>query len=294
MGPKEIEFPRKRCGMSRVRNWCFTVNNYSKDDLERLSEVQVGYIVYGFEVGESGTPHLQGYVELLNPKSMSATKKYLGVECHLEARKGTGLQASDYCKKGEEYVERGELKNPNGVTKQYKEIVDHIKDGRGLRELVEDGASLHILQYARNIIPLLEEGRNFKTQVWWLHGATGTGKSRYCHEMYPEAYWKSPTTKWWDGYDGQDVVVVDDYRKDFCTFAELLRLCDRYPLQVEYKGGTRQFRPKVLVFTSPKSWEDWWLGRTDEDLAQLKRRIEYTLEVGTLEWYCTRCTGNPG
>ena len=85
--------------MSRTRNWVFTINNFSDVEQEACQKLECSYIVVGTEVGASGTPHLQGYVEFANAKTMTAVKKLLGGRAHLEPRKGTPLQASDYCKK---------------------------------------------------------------------------------------------------------------------------------------------------------------------------------------------------
>lgn len=108
----------------------------------------------------------------------------------------------------------------------------------------------------------------------WFYGSTGTGKTRSAYEISPLAYFKSPTNHWWDGYEGQETVIIDDYRVDFCKFSQLLRLFDRYPLSVEVKGGTVEFLAKDIYITTPKSPQDTWASRTEEDLAQLMRRIE--------------------
>ena len=117
--------------------------------------------------------------------------------------------------------------------------------------------------------------RSWKTVVFWFYGPTGTGKSFAAMEYAKDAYWKMGGNKWWDGYDGQSDVIIDDYRKDLCTFNELLRLLDRYPLLVERKGGSMQFLAKRIFITSPFSPSGVWEGRIEEDLAQLMRRIEH-------------------
>ena len=102
-------------------------------------------------------------------------------------------------------------------------------------------------------------------------------------DSYPDAYWCMSISKWWEGYDAHETVIINDYRKDFCKFSELLNLLDRYPYRIECKGSSRQMLAKTIVITTPKSPEETWKNRTDEDLTQLMRRIDKVLffEVGT-------------
>lgn len=131
----------------------------------------------------------------------------------------------------------------------------------------------------------IQQRRNWKTTIFWLYGATGTGKSRWAHEQDPEAYIKEPTTKWWDGYDGEATVIIDDARRDMCTFAYMLRLFDRYPLPIETKGGTCQFLARTIYFTSPFHPRQFWEGRCTEDLKQLLRRIEHIRHYTALDTF---------
>lgn len=68
-------------------------------------------------------------------------------------------------------------------------------------------------------------------------------------------------------------MIIDDYRCNFSTFSSLLRLLDRYPLQVECKGGTLQFNAKTVIITAPQHPRVMWAAREDGDLNQLCRRI---------------------
>lgn len=98
--------------MSR-RRYCFTLNNFTPSDVERLESLGTSdcckYLVYGRERGDSGTPHLQGFIIFSNSVSFSSAKSKLGNSCHIEAARGTSNQAADYCKKDGEYTEHGEL-----------------------------------------------------------------------------------------------------------------------------------------------------------------------------------------
>jgi hypothetical protein len=52
---------------------------------------------------------------------------------------------------------------------------------------------------------------------------------------------------------------------------------------VEYKGGSTEFRAKIVWVTTPKSPKDTWEGRSDEDIAQLLRRVETVERFGEEE-----------
>ena len=78
---------------------------------------------------------------------------------------------------------------------------------------------------------------------------------------------------WWDGYEAQLEVILDDYRPAMCPFHELLRLLDRYPMKVEYKGGSTELQATTFVITTCERPELLWNGKTDEMIDQLIRRL---------------------
>lgn len=87
----------------------FTLNNYTVADTDRLDALgpTVKYLVYGLEVGESGTPHIQGYVAFGSAIAFSSAKDKVGARAHLEVAKGTPKQAAEYCKKDGNFKEFG-------------------------------------------------------------------------------------------------------------------------------------------------------------------------------------------
>lgn len=136
----------------------------------------------------------------------------------------------------------------------------------------------------------LERFRDWPMEIICYIGPSGTGKSREARRAYPDAYW-GPKGKWWDGYCGQETVVVDEMYGHRFGFSDLLQLLDRYPYQVETKGGVAQFVSRRIVFTSNQHPQDWYNAeRTHQgDWAQnpLNRRLReygriiYTGEVHT-------------
>jgi len=83
--------------MSAAKNWVFTINNYRDNDIEKLEKMfdhgHFSYIVYGKEVGEHGTPHIQGYVQLKKKMRMAQVKKFISSRAHLEVSRGSPEQA---------------------------------------------------------------------------------------------------------------------------------------------------------------------------------------------------------
>lgn len=84
--------------MSAAKNWCFTINNYTQSDYEKLEVMfnheHFSYIVYGKEVGDQGTPHLQGYVQFKKKMRLNQAKKFISPRAHMEVSRGSPDVAS--------------------------------------------------------------------------------------------------------------------------------------------------------------------------------------------------------
>lgn len=115
--------------MSIARNWCFTINNFSSDDLERLDQLSatigedIKYLVYGRETGENGTPHLQGYIQFSKKKRLGQVRNQISERGHFEVSQGTPLQAAQYCKKDGEFNEFGTLQRQGSVDYTFQRII---------------------------------------------------------------------------------------------------------------------------------------------------------------------------
>lgn len=112
------------------RRYCFTLNNYTAEDELRLTQLaesdRVKYLVYGRERGESGTPHLQGFVIFNSSVIFNTAKRQIGDSAHLEAANGTSVQASDYCKKDGDFCEFGDLGLRPGKRNDWEEYKDWV------------------------------------------------------------------------------------------------------------------------------------------------------------------------
>ena len=130
-----------------------------------------------------------------------------------------------------------------------------------------------------------------KKLVLWFRGESGEGKSRMAVDIakkYNLDYWISnDSLKWFDGYHGQEMAILDDFRKGMLgDWSFLLRLLDGYPLLVQVKGAHVKWCPKIIVITSPGTPGEafQWINREGEAQSwdhqdQLERRLTYEDEV---------------
>lgn len=256
--------------MSRNRNWCFTINNYTSEEFAACCELKCQYIVIGDEKGENGTPHLQGYVEFHEAHTLSAIKKHMP-RAHLEIAKGNAEHNKAYCTKEKLVYENGEPKR-QGKRSDIQRVRDDLSSGANMRSIISTANSLQSIRMAEIYLSYNEPKRNWKPLVKWYYGTTGTGKSYSAYAELEDVYTAGDTAKWWQGYDGHENVIIDDFRSSFISFNNLLKLLDAYPYLVEVKGGSRQFLARKIIITSPYHPKDVY--NTNEEVEQLIRRID--------------------
>ena len=137
-----------------------------------------------------------------------------------------------------------------------KSPIDVLRD-----ETLEDAWST-ALRLHRSWSALLAESvtpRNILVDpvVIVLYGPPGTGKTKLAHELFPKLYRKSPG-KWFDRYRGQSEILYDDFDGTDMTFTYWKQVLDRYPMQVEFKGGSLDLAATTHVITTNYWPSHWW------------------------------------
>ena len=276
------------------RGWCFTWNNYTDDNIEYVKSLidsqkpKVRYVVFGKEVGEKGTPHLQGYIYFENKQRFDSVRKLIKNN-HVEEQRGTIDQAVDYCKKENDFIEIGS-KPVNGKRTDLDAVYAKIKEGVSIDDIIVDTPDVY--NYAHRAMHKLEDVqmrkrfRNFMTEGEWIYGPTGVGKSEYAFSQIEKSYVYPYDNGWCDAYRQQEIFILDEFRGQI-PFNELLRMVDKHPNYSVRRRGREPlpFLSKKVIVTSSLHPRDVFHSLSGSDsLSQLYRRFKiYQIdEDGTL------------
>lgn len=250
--------------MSRARSYCFTLNNWTVEQRDAIHSLDCVYLDCYEETGKQGTAHLQGFICFENARSLSAVSKLL-FNAHVEPKRGTFKEASEYCKKG-----TGTPDAPIGAVGFSKGVLPMDQVAKGHAEIIRWKTALEAVQEGRleDVCPqilctslakieyavarLESKKRKFVDLETfdneWHWGPPKSGKSA-TQKDYPDHYKKMSHNKWWDHYEFQEVVFIDDFA-DRKLLDELLNWADLYPTRAEFKGGSMLIRPKKIIVTA--------------------------------------------
>lgn len=274
--------------MSSAR-WCFTVNNplgwtpvYQPEEM--------AYLVYENEVGEQGTPHVQGYVRFHGRKRMNTVKNiFERPDMHLEMAKGTERENKDYCSKDGAPVEHGTYDpeaGKQGRRSDLEAVADMVNHGIAIRDIalahpadfIRYHGGIQALIAAAGPLPPLE--RDVRVTVLW--GPTGAGKTHRIRMEYPAAYSVEPGRAPWDGYQGQTEVVFDEFDYSKWPVTMMNRFLDKWRLELDARYHNRYAawtRVVILANSSPTRW----YANEDAPLVEAFRR-----RLATVKWVGTR------
>lgn len=233
--------------------------------------------------------HVQFAIQFTRTRQFSYVKK-IDEQAHWEPAYGSADAVRKYCTKEESRFdgpwEFGKI-GLRGKTGGLDEAAEMVKQGVPLKE-VADAMPVVWVKHSRGLydlrktLDLEQDRRDFGDEgpeLWVLHGPSGTGKSRYVKEHWPDAFWKIPEEKWWDGYTGQETVVLDDFKGSSMRLTDFQRLIDWYPLWVEIKGGAVPMLAKRYVITSNEPPE-WWYPKADPHGTVVRRVNDFARSKG--------------
>lgn len=261
----------------RSRGYCFTFNNWTPERRDIIMGLQCRYVITGEEVAPgTGTPHLQGFIYFADAKSYQSVRTLLS-GCHVEQLKGTPKQAATYCKKEGAFIEKGSLpltaeEKGEGEEERWAKAWELAKSGdvENIDPRIRLTSYCTIKRIRKDYMsppPVLD-----RTCGIWIWGESGSGKTHAVFSAYPEAYLKN-ASKWWDGYQGQDVAFFDDVDPSHASWiGRFFKIwSDKYPFIADDKGGSLAIRPKTFIVTSQYEIDSVFLDKETRDA--LKRRF---------------------
>lgn len=242
--------------IKRSRNFMWTLNNYTPEEEQTIKDLVCKYMSFGYETGkEEGTPHLQGATVFESIKTLSQVIKLFPSRVsniqeiiHLQ-------EAIDYTQKDMEFYEFGV--RPLSKKRQGDKEIERWEESRKKAKVGDlDNVPADIyLRYYRTLKEIAKDHMLKPSPIdtidnQWVCGPSGCGKSRQARADYPDAYYKM-CNKWWDGYQGEETVIIEDIDENHKCLVHHLKLWgDHGPFLAETKGGAINIRPKRIIVTS--------------------------------------------
>lgn len=286
--------PRKR--LPQYRHHVITTFNTkcykAWKDLD-LADLKIRYLVYQLEMTAAGKLHVQAYVEFYDAARVSQAKDRLGDNSlHSEKRKGTRTQARDYCMKdgspyfavnypewathggriiGTDVIQQGAFRSKQGQRTDLDQVTDLIKEEASEIEIFDNCPSQYLkystgIRRARALYARKRCNKWKPIDVHVLWGDTRSGKTRKVYDLhgpqnvYIPTYSQSANKFWFDGYDGQSILLINEFYGQTRT-SIMQELLDNYRIQVETKGGTTVSNWDTIYITSnchPREWYSHW------------------------------------
>lgn len=265
----------------KLKKFCFTLNNYSEAEEQAIRThvtLRAAYAIVGHEVGEKGTPHLQGYVNLKKQSRFSTIKKMIP-RAHIEKARGTDQDNKAYCSKAGNFWEVGELQTA-GKRNDLTAPCEALKAGQKLTAVAAANPEIFVKHHRglEALAALVQKPRDPDNPpvVMWIYGPAGVGKTRFVFDSiaHSQIYMKDSTV-WWNGYEQQYCICLDDFDNGI-PYRDLLRLLDRYPYQAQIKGGYVNINSPVIIITCEFPPSHYWVENT---FTQVRRRLTHVVHM---------------
>lgn len=268
---------------TRTRMLRWTLNNYTDEDVTRLqtyAKDKCAYMVFGYEVAPTtGTPHLQGYHYWENPHvypNAEFRRLTAGPDGKTRIRdflcNASPKSNRDYCSKDCKIWEYGEIPR-QGARTDWTRAQEQLKSDHIIDVIEEQPHLIPFVKALERVKQLYHKPLHRDVNVITLIGDAGTGKSRWAYETYPDLYSK-PEGYWWDGYDGEKTILLDDYYGDI-PYSQFLKVSDRYPLRVPIKGGFVNAQWTTVIITSNRDPANWYVEGMTPALERRLKDVRY-------------------
>ena len=266
----------------RIRAWAITLFR-EENNPPIFNPLLMRYLCYGSEIcPKSKKHHFQSYIYFNNGKTFKQMKtflfKWLGENPHFEICFSSDDNNIEYCKKDGKFSEFGK-KPEQGKRNDLMELKDLIIEGKkSVDDITIDNPEAYH-QYGRTLnriedIYLRSKYRTEATKGKWYFGSSGSGKSQRAFKDFdPKTHYvlNSSDNNYWEGYNGQDTVIIDGFTGEI-PLSMILKLLDKYPMTVKRRGRDPvPFLSKNIIITSNLEPRDIY---KDNPLISLYKKCE--------------------
>lgn len=245
--------------------------NFWNDMLDKIK-----FIVIGEEIcPETQRKHWQIAVSFNSPRSLNSIIK-IAKPRHVEVCYKSLQVNEKYCEKdGNLILKHGDY-SKQGHRTDLELACDVIMNGGSMSDI----EPVMLVKYDKGLTKLRElhqPDRNFKPNVLWIWGSAGVGKTKFAVE-YDDNHYIKDGTQWWDNYDHENTIIIDDFDARW-PYRDFLRLLDRYKYQGQIKGGFVKINSKNIIITCEFPPQQFWSGN---ELKQVTRRIDKIIHLAEL------------
>lgn len=280
---------------AKSRWWMLTLNNPGEVGIESLHKQLCADFSSGqLEIGESQTLHIQAIFWFRNQKRFAALKKAVPAG-HWEAAKDVAASLKYVTKESTRHEGPwtfGEMPVKRNSKEDWEEVFEKAKGGK----IMEIPAEIRVKYYSnlkrieKDFMPMNHQTES--TRGVWIHGRPGCGKTHLIRENFGaegDLYLKN-NNKWWDGYQGQKFVVLEDVDNSHWRFLvnNMKIWADKYAFIGESKGGQVAPVYQKLFVTSNYSLSSLFEGLAKDETGKNVKRDEQLEEAVTRrfdQWY---------
>lgn len=281
-----MAFPKDSETEPTLDDFNTAINQLIQTDMVEM--LGINSMVMQVEIGEGGTMHLQAYIQLASKSRRSTfnkkVRKNTAFNFSIQNARGSAAQNVLYCTKptGKWEYANGAVKmnttlstkpiwiNKAGLVKKGErsdlaEVIRAVENGASLREL-DERYPTQMVRMSRGV-----QGYQFRKKMSEskverdvnlvvMYGGEGTGKSYDARHKITQKYGFTKDDiyslqfgkgqLWFDGYNGEKVLLLDDYEIDGIHRSTLLKLSDIYQFIGQTKGGHIVAEWELVIITT--------------------------------------------
>ena len=254
---------------TQSRKWSLVINNPQECGLDHSAIVEIlrkfspAYFCMADEIATTGTYHTHIFLYSPSPIRFSTVKNRFPT-AHIDKTYGSAKENRDYIRKEGKWAEtdKAETNLPDTFWEwgdmpaekeekapQMYKLIQEVREGISTANIIEGSPNLafrvrDIDTLRQTLLSDRYASENRKIEVWYIFGASGTGKTRGIYERHDAkdicriTNYRNGRGISFDGYTGQDVLVFEEFHSQI-PIEDMLNYLDIYPLSLPARYSDR-------------------------------------------------------